>query len=273
MFQQLLKQDPSGRSFLPTILAKVNANTDYAQFLAKSAGNLLPDAVTLRLYHDRVLKSYGVGDIPLEACFEKRLLPPERFLKWLIENPDKMTDSPMKRSEESESTRMRIALFGKKGIVAQKQAQSIALSELKQKRASGSYRKWWAFEGFTEVDCYFETQTAVILIEGKRTEPLSQATMWYQGRNQLVRNMEVARDIAAGKNKEFGVILITEKPHMGIGADDLNSGLPHFELHEKTVLLKHFIGSTTWREVCDATGIDFDSLPNETAEVAARLKQ
>jgi hypothetical protein len=38
------------------------------------------------------------------------------------------------------------------------------LSELGRLGASGSRRKWWAFEGFTSVDFFLETDALLLLI-------------------------------------------------------------------------------------------------------------
>jgi hypothetical protein len=59
------------------------------------------------------------------------------------------------------------------------------------------------------VDCCLEADKIVLLIEGKRTESLSESTAWYSGRNQLHRTLEAARDLAAGR--EFGVLVIGEE--------------------------------------------------------------
>ena len=85
-----------------------------------------------------------------------------------------------------------------------------ALTELDQLGPSGSRRKWWAFEGFTEVDCWLETEKLVLFVEGKRTEPLSSSTHWFEQRSQLVRNLEVAGEIANGKSA--AVLVVSEEP-------------------------------------------------------------
>jgi len=84
-------------------------------------------------------------------------------------------------------------------------ARSNALAELNRLRAGNSFRKWWAFEGFSSVDCFLETDEIVLLIEGKRNDILSPTTKWYPERNQLARNLEVAEYQANGK--QFGRIV------------------------------------------------------------------
>jgi hypothetical protein len=68
-----------------------------------------------------------------------------------------------------------------------------ALKELTKVGAAGSKYKWWAFEGFTSVDCWLETETLLLLIEGKRTDTVSASTDWYPIRNQVVRILEGAQ--------------------------------------------------------------------------------
>ena len=126
-------------------------------------------------------------------------------------------------------------------------------------RRTESARQWWSFEGFTEVDCCLETDKLVLLIEGKRTESLSESTAWYSGRNQLHRNLEAARDLAAGR--EFGVFVIGEEeiPETALGSSE--AGLPHLNTAGRAELMSHYLGTLTWSQVCQVTGIDYRSLP------------
>ncbi len=45
-------------------------------------------------------------------------------------------------------------------------------------------------------------------VEGKRTEPLSSSTHWYELRTQVARNLEAARDAADGR--AWGCLLLSE---------------------------------------------------------------
>ena len=162
---------------------------------------------------------------------------------------------------------LREALVGFKGDSARSEAQTSALRSLDRNGPEKSSRQWWAFEGFTEVDCCLETDKIVLLIEGKRTETLSESTAWYSGRNQLHRNLEAARDLAAGR--EFSVLVIGEEeiPEVALGKPE--TGLPHLNAAERAELMTHFFGCLTWRQVCDAAGVDYESLPRN---VARRVK-
>jgi hypothetical protein len=207
----------------------------------------------------------------LERCFEFSVDPGEAFLRWLLENPDRLTwpGSDGHRERYSASTQVRReALIGMAGISARGDAQASALRTLNRAGAAKSKRQWWAFEGATEVDCLLETDKLVVAIEGKRTESLSESTAWYSGRNQLHRNLEAARDMVAGR--EFGVLLIGEQeiPEAELGSPD--AGLPHLAPAARVELMSHFLGSLTWSKVCEATGIGYTSLPRNVARRVSR---
>jgi hypothetical protein len=131
-----------------------------------------------------------------------------------------------------------------------------------------SRRAWWAFEGFTSVDCALETPELVLLVEGKRFEPVSGGGSWIPGRNQISRNLEVASDYARRENKAFAVLLIGPDGSQPPSDAALNAGWPHLTQAEQDDLLQHFLGATTWRAVCDACSLDYDALPITTEDAA-----
>ena len=45
-----------------------------------------------------------------------------------------------------------------------------------------------------------KTETYTLLVEGKRTESLSERTRWSPGRNQLARNLEAAATLLKVKS-------------------------------------------------------------------------
>ena len=155
---------------------------------------------------------------------------------------------------------MREDLLGFHGDEKQVAAQRQALNALEQKGAERAHGKWWSFEGTTSVDCYFETGKLILLIEGKRTEPLSTSVNWYPGRNQLVRNLEVAQELAG--NKHFAVMVIAEEDIGPLQQAVIDSSLPHFSPQERQSLMSHYLGCLTWRQVCAAVNIPYESLPD-----------
>lgn len=272
VFQQLLQKDRYGRTWLTDLLVLALRNRRSPSEVICAPGLLLKEIAETRRYSDRILQGYGVKQpIDLENCFEKRLPPPSEFLRWLIQNLGQLIRSGDKRLKNLTDDRR--DFFDEDKPDVQRAAVDRALDKLNSLKAKESFRQWWAFEGFTEVDCYLETDKLIILIEGKRTEPLSSATMWYPKRNQIIRNLEVAREVATAKNKEYGVLLVVEDPIPFDVKKEALVGLPHLSKEEVDEISNHYLGCLTWREVCHDTGVSFSELPDTTKEVAAQLKK
>ena len=70
VFEDLLNRDPKGSSWLPELLNLAGQNSLLGKKLAQNPGYLLPDKGLL---------------------FERSAPPPERFLAWLVKNPQKMS--------------------------------------------------------------------------------------------------------------------------------------------------------------------------------------
>ena len=264
VFRKLFGEDSTGTSWLPQILRLSKPSTVSGAMLSQP-GSMLPAVAGKRPYADPIQ-----GAIGLERCFEFSVAPGKSFLRWLLAHPDRLTwpESHGRRVTYSATTQARReALVGLKGDSARSEAQASALRSLNRSGPEKSSRRWWAFEGFTEVDCCLETDKIVLVIEGKRTEGLSESTAWYSGRNQLHRNLEAARDLAAGR--EFGVFVVGEEEIPEAALGDSKAGLPHLTTDERAELMRHYLGSLTWRHVCEATGVNYESLPRN---VARRLK-
>lgn len=271
LFQALIGRDPSGASWLPGLLRLATENRPYASGLASNLGSLLPEVVQTIPYSDRVLSCYGRDEIQLEACFEQSLPPPEGFLRWLIENPDQMTwpqDGKKKRRFGANTQEWREKLLGKSETEVSA-AQQAARRELARCGAARSRRKWWAFEGYTSLDCCLETDRLVLAIEGKRTDVLSRSIDWYSHRNQLVRNLEVTQQAAQGK--DFALIVIAEEEMEPATDAMFEMGLPHLGQDNREGLRRHYLGCALWRDVCQATGIPYNSLPDTVAEAVSNL--
>jgi hypothetical protein len=266
-FQCLFRREPTGAMWLPALLKSVPFNVDLATRMAKHSGHLLSTLLLPRQYTDRALPR-GMQRINLEACFEKPFPPPTRFLRWLIKHPERMTwpgQGAISFGQETQDYRK--ALLGKSKTRSPEVVKKLALAELHRLGSEGSARKWWAFEGFTEVDCVLETDTILLFIEGKRTEWLSPATQWYPRRNQLSRNLEVAWEGAG--SKEFAVLVISEKMTRLPTDEVITQGFPHLQPVEREQLRNHWLGCLTWEEACQTTGIDFQTLPKKVSQVVA----
>jgi hypothetical protein len=247
-FQALVKKDPLGTVWLPELLAITpNASTVFGD-LSKNPG----------LLH------------PVDLQSERSVLPPKEFLRWLILNPEKMTWPNAESSDpESETQRWRNMLRGH-GMRGKEQTDEVteanrqaatreAIEQLERFGPAKSNMKWWAFEGSTSIDCYLATDRLRIYIEGKRKEPLTPRTVWYSKRNQLMRNLESARADADGM--PFGCLLITEEKPPNITKQMIENSLPHLTEDERSDVMRHYLGGITWRRACEATGIDYDTLP------------
>ena len=95
---------------------------------------------------------------------------------------------------------------------------------LQERRAAGSMMKWWAFEGFTEVDCCLETDHLVLFIESKRNELLAESTDWFVGQNQLVCNLEVLDEVVG--DCACAMLVASEQPFADSPQSIYDKGLP-----------------------------------------------
>jgi hypothetical protein len=85
VFQRLLAKDPTGASWLPSIL-KLSTGNATAERMLTSTGTLLAGVVEKRLYKDRLQ-----WDLHLEAAFEHPVPPSAEFLQFLFNNPASLT--------------------------------------------------------------------------------------------------------------------------------------------------------------------------------------
>lgn len=263
-FQALLRRDPTGNDWLSKLLS---LSQGVPSIMANAPGTLLPWVADTRTYIDKVLNKepYKIPSIELERCLEKSLPPPKAFLGWLISNAPVHVWKQKRLSRVSPSTKeWRDKLFGLKGVEEREKAIREAVKSLENYGSQGSERKWWAFEGFTEVDCYLETDRLILLVEGKRTEHLSKSTDWCRKRNQLLRNLEAISE--AHGDKEFGVIVIAEAPVATPPRRVVDESLPHLKPQQRQALMQHFWGCVTWEQACKITGLDYSTLPTTTAE-------
>ncbi|MEZ5293426.1 MAG: DUF429 domain-containing protein [Vicinamibacterales bacterium] len=263
VFRQLLAADPTGAAWLPKVLRLLDPGP-VAASMAADPGRLGPQWVQRRPYKDPVL-----GKIELEACFEYPVLPGRAFLRWLVEHPEHMewpTHGVSPRAFGKTTQDWREKLTGRKGEADRAEAIRTAVRGIDGNASTSG--KWWTFEGATEVDCCLQTDTLVLLIEGKRTERLSGGTEWYPGRNQLHRNLEAARDLAKGR--AYGVVVVGEDRPAEADFGDPAVGLRHLAPAERANLMAHYLGFVTWRQLCRETGVDYDALPSRVARRVPR---
>lgn len=188
--------------------------------------------------------------------FERVVPPPTAFLRWLLLNPERM-EIP----NQSFGTRSEDAMkWRKKLFSTEERAEAIAegIRQLERVGAKGSRRTWWAFEGFTHVDCCLMTENLVLFVEGKRTETVSPATRWFKQRSQLWRNVETADEFAAGKPS--AVILAVETDGDGQKAlreadRSVEKSYPHLPPQRREELSRHLLGFVTWSSIVSEFGL------------------
>lgn len=99
------------------------------------------------------------------------MTPPVSLLSWLVRNLSEPDDG-----REVDEHRARL-------IAGDATTISEALGLL---RSGGIGKGWHVLEGRTHPDVFLETPDAVIVVEGKRTEPgPTTETTWMPGRHQM----------------------------------------------------------------------------------------
>jgi hypothetical protein len=246
VFEFLLSTDPTGKSWLPTLLQ-------------------LPrrfDGVLIEPPHDP-------GELVAHAWSptEKRLAPPRSLLEWLVRNPPASGPKDLgTRSDEKRAKRERL-IAGDEAI----RAEALALLETRGKE------DWHRFEGATSVDAYLATPELIVLIEGKRTERApTTKTNWMPTRHQILRNIDAVWDERGSRSVAAFFIVqgrgpdATEVPSewesfasLTTSPEVLKGSLPHRTPAEREAIASSFLGVTTWQAVCDAFVIPPESLPDE----------
>jgi hypothetical protein len=263
VFRALLERDATASRWLSTLFRLASRNQHLANALAATSCELAIDSI-----RTGGVETTGRSSARLEACFERQFVPPVALLEWCIKNPRRLNrprlrvDAPISRAGRGQ----RAALLGEAGV-RQADAEREALRLMAEGGAKGSRRAWWAFEGFTSVDCALETRDYLLIIEGKRFEPVSDTGSWITARNQISRNLEVASQYAGEHEKQFAVLLIGPDECQAPDDSDLRAGWPHLALEEQDRLLGHLLGATTWRQVCASLGIDYQGLPLTVADI------
>lgn len=254
-FGALIARDPSGTAWLSKLLAATPKGAAVLGDLLNDPGTLLSPITSLT----------GNGRL---GCFEYPVTSPRDLLAWFVEHPDELV-WPKRQGFSAETRRLRRALIDDDPPGSRKEVQEHARM-LVATRPPGT-RAWWRFEGTTMLDCAVITDRLVVTIEGKRTERLSPATEWYPKRSQLVRNLEAAKQLAHGRR--WASLLISET-HVIEATDShldatLPQGAPHLDVADRAQLHAAYLGNITWQLACDATGLEFGSLPRTTNEARA----
>lgn len=242
VFDPLLDKMPNGVPWLRE-LWDMAALTRPGGVVAREGGlGQLIAAETPRTRAERTGKIYG-----------RTVAPPAAFLRWLLEHPDRMQvrDRETFGAKSAVAQEWRRRLFsGDEALVVE--ARDAGLELLGQRLAQRGRNKWWAFEGFTRVDCCLISSQCVLFVEAPRTEPAASSTLWFPDRSLLWRNVEAAKELAGVK--QFGVILAVETEDegaeaLGDAASTLEKSCPHLEPDERAELSRHLLGFVAWPAV------------------------
>jgi hypothetical protein len=184
------------------------------------------------------------------------------LLSWLIRNAPTLT------SREKQNGPRGDLLRGDAAVVER------ALTALRTHHES---RAWYILEGPTCPDVFLVTPTALVVIEGKRTEPAATVdTTWLQGRHQIWRHMDAAWEIRANRDV-YGFFIVegaspvptVVPPRWTTAATEcltpsaLRSSFPHRSTDEVAAISRCLLGVATWQQVCERFGIDWRMLPEK----------
>jgi hypothetical protein len=258
VFDELYLRDSGGQSWLETLLGLPE------RFDGTSAPKVgAPGLLTARNW----------SEVPAEHGMpggERRLKPPRSLLKWLVQHPDLLTD------QLDELYRRAVPAEGEAGpawvkrkLFLEGRDQDLEAEALEALSGSAPLPRgaWFVFEGPTSVDCYLETDRVVVTIEGKRTERRpTTTTEWLATRHQMLRNLDSALEIAAGRR--VLAFFIVEGDAQGrvpdawrewtdatISEHALDESLPHRSGDQRALLADGYLGATSWQLICDALAL------------------
>jgi len=234
VFDHLLRSDCTGTLWLER-LTRLGTRAEVAT-MPQDFGALIPDH----------LPSWGPN--------ERTLSPPLELLEWLVCNITK--EQVAKSSDKGETRKKRKALAsGDPDVLCE------ALCLLREGKRG---RQWFVLEGQSRPDAYLETDSLVLVVEGKRTEPLpTNDTAWMHYRPQLIRHMDAAWEVAEGR-VVLGLLLVEGKTgdpmsvpmkwlrdsEMHLQHDHLAASLPHRSDQERLEIGAGILGAATWQSVC-----------------------
>ena len=241
VFDRLCHCDPMGTVWLDRLI-RLGSRASEVDLLSP-VGELVPG-------HPR---SWGEDERPLS--------PPLGLLEWLVQNIS--AEAVAKSGTSEETVQKRLALARSDPDVLQD-----ALTWL---RAGKRGKKWFVLEGPSSPDAYLETDSIVVVVEGKRTEPTTTShTTFMPKRSQLIRHMDAAWEVADGR-RVLGLLLVEGEspdpmlvPERWSSASDeqlhpalLVPSLPHRTVEERDAIAGGVLGAATWQRICKEFSIDW----------------
>lgn len=240
IFDRLFAADRSGATWLPGLLS---LGSRAAEVFAA------PPLSTLVTGHR---PTWGRAELALPA--------PLSLLEYLVKN---LTTEQVGKSAGKGLVRKKREGLARRDVATVTEA-------LQALQTSGRGRKWYVLEGPSKPDATLETEDAVLVVEGKRTErSCTSKTTWMGTRSQLLRHMDAAMDWFPGK-QVLGLLLVEgdggseariPSPHWVAECKAqydpamVASSLPHRSLGEKSTLAAGILGVATWQAVCAQNSI------------------
>jgi hypothetical protein len=239
VFNRLVDEDIDGSTWLEPLLALGSRSTETSDF---HPGHLTPNQP----------RWWGKN--------ERRLDPPRNLLLWLVANASPPSNDKLWGGLASRKKREK--------LVTRDPATIAEAHRLLKTRTQPGV--WYVLEGKSAPDVYLETATAVIVIEGKRTErAATSVTTWMPRRSQILRHMDAAYEIRGAK-RVFGMMIVEgnggadavtvsdhwiKQAHEQVLEHTLTASLPHRSAEERRNISAGFLGVTTWQRVCREFGI------------------
>jgi len=189
--------------------------------------------------------------------------PNQDFLRWLLSCNDanfaRMRKKPAdcKRPDDSSSADDWRSWL----LSPDKRQRAYALNNADEPKAG--LKKWFVLESPSRPDVVIETDSFVLVIEGKRTEPgITDHTTWMKHRDQMIRHMDGAYDYAKEKGREVYGLYIVDDPgkykferyaggpyRRGSSKSCWEESLPHRSQDERKYLKEHFLGYILWTDL------------------------
>lgn len=252
IFDALFGSDPTGATWLDGLL----------HLASRSDSRVFDSSPHLLIEHHR--RTWGVDERALPA--------PLALLEHLVRS----------------ITVQQVAASGDSGFVlAKRQAladgDSATIDEALRHLHSGRRgRNWFVLEGPSRPDATLETATAVLVVEGKRTERgCTSTTKWMSNRSQLLRHMDAALESFPSK-QIFGLLLVEglERGDSSVPSEywrrqsegqysegTLAASLPHRTPDQRARLAQGILGVATWQAVCARNNIPWPP-SNNTLNIA-----
>lgn len=251
VFDTLLERDPTGKSWLPALLALPELPGIASRAIAPSPG---------------ALTDHAWGD------HERGLPPPRSLLRWLVTEavlpPDAITGGAGRTREKREA-------------LSRRDPDTIAEALTLLDKPARRNKDWYILEGTSKPDVYLATPELLVVIEGKRTETgPTPGTEWMPVRHQMLRHLDAAWEQLQPGQRLVGFFIVEgvggatglsvpppwhEAAQATTSSDVLDTSLPHRTSEERAALAAAFLGVTTWQRVCTALGLDYHTLPDTYA--------